>query len=595
MAPKSDNLAEEREEERKDQDGPSDEESEGSDPGSDESSEPEPKKKKRKKKKRKTDDRGEDGGEEDGKLFWTPHPILSRYKAWGLAAVSAVLCPISFAGFDIWPLAFVAWVPLILALRGQSPRRAAYLGWFAGFGMTMIGFYWLVAMLETFSGFPTYVCALFAAILCLEKGGRVALMAWMYARATHRRWHHALAFLSAFAVSELVWPVLFPWYFGAAMHETPIMMQTADIGGPILVSVVILAVNVAIAELLSKAVFERKADRRTLIAGGATIAFALAYGAFRLSSVQSSIDEAEVVKVGMVQGNSELRNARDPRRRQKHPLARHIQRTREMKKEGADLVVWSEAASQTRYELANYEQGAKEKIGRHLKVPTIIGAVLYERLETKGPKGRKARFYNTAMMVDEKGNITSRYDKQYLLMFGEYLPFAETFPVLYEWSPNSGAFSKGTSFEPLKWGEHRISTMICYEDIVPSFVNKLVDAGDPDLFVNMTNDAWFGATAEPWQHLALAKFRSVEHRKYMVRVTNTGMTAMIDPLGRVTATGSWYEKDKKNVDGEAILAEARWMKGSTIFAAIGEKPWWVLTVLLAGACFIRRDKLFGSA
>src|SRR5690606_15659256 len=101
-------------------------------------------------------------------------------------------------------------------------------------------------------------------------------------------------------------------------------------------------------------------------------------------------------------------------------------------------------------------------------------------------------------------------------MFGEYLPFGDTFPVLYEWSPNSGAFSPGTSFEPLRYGDHRLATMICYEDIIPSFVNKLVDAGEPDLLVNMTNDAWFGDTAEPWQHLALAKFRSVEHHMFLV-------------------------------------------------------------------------------
>src|SRR5690606_26219969 len=134
--------------------------------------------------------------------------------------------------------------------------------------MTMIGFYWLVSMLETFSGFPLPVCALFAAILCLEKGGRVALMGWMYARAAGRGWHHGLVMLGAFAVSELVWPVLFPWYFGASMHDTPIMMQTADLGGPILVGVVVLAVNVAIAELLNKAVFQVDVDRRTVIGGG---------------------------------------------------------------------------------------------------------------------------------------------------------------------------------------------------------------------------------------------------------------------------------------------------------------------------------------
>ncbi|HHH31162.1 MAG TPA: hypothetical protein ENK57_22825, partial [Polyangiaceae bacterium] len=127
---------------------------------------------------------------------WRP-PTLSIPKTWALATLSSVLCPLGFAGFDYWPLAFIAWVPLILAVRGQTPKRAALLGWYAGFAMTMFGFYWLVGMLEVFSGFPLPICVLFAAILCLQKGGRIALCTWLYARASRRGWHPGLSFLGA--------------------------------------------------------------------------------------------------------------------------------------------------------------------------------------------------------------------------------------------------------------------------------------------------------------------------------------------------------------------------------------------------------------
>ena len=120
----------------------------------------------------------------------------------------------------------------------------------------------------------------------------------------------------------------------------------------------------------------------------------------------------------------------------------------------------------------------------------------------------KGTYFNTALLADEKGEILGRYDKQFLLAFGEYLPFGETFPVLYDWSPNSGRFTPGTSIEPLVLGEHRISALICYEDILPSFVNKIVAHADPDLLVNLTNDAWFGDSTEPWIHFALAKMRA---------------------------------------------------------------------------------------
>ncbi len=579
MAPKSDKLAEDSDPldsaASPPEDGDGGAASEGEGEGDAEAAEPPPRRPKQKRSKAAASAPDTSG---DG---WRPQPIASRRVAWLLALVSIVLCPLGFAGFDYWPLAFVAWVPLIVALRGQTPRQAALIGWFAGFGMTMIGFHWLVGMLEVFSGFPLPVCVLFAAILCLQKGGRVALMGWLYARATQRGWHHAPSLLGAFAVSELVWPVLFPWYYGAAMHNTPVMMQTADLGGPILVSVVILAVNVALAELANKAAFQVAVDRRTVIGGAVTLLFALAYGAFRVSTVDDAVAAAEPLKVGMVQGNSELKKSR----RQALPL--HIKYTRQLAKEGADLVVWSEAAAASNFDVESYAPRAQELIGRHLGVPSIIGVVLYERLEQQAAKGRRARFFNSALMVDDKGAITGRYDKQYLLMFGEYLPLGDAFPVLYEWSPNSGAFSPGTSFAPVELDGHKISVMICYEDIIPSFVTKLVDAGPPELFVNMTNDAWFGQTIEPWQHLALAKFRSVEHRKYMARVTNTGITAMIDPVGRVTRHGGSFVED-------AFVAEARYMTVGTVFSKVGEKPWWVIAVLVAAAAFVRRDRVWSS-
>lgn len=504
---------------------------------------------------------------------WRP-PQLSIRKTWALATLSAILCPLGFAGFDYWPLAFVAWVPLILAIRGQTPKRAALLGWYAGFAMTMIGFYWLVEMLEVFSGFPLPVCVLFAAILCAQKGGRIALCTWLYARASRRGWHPGLSFLGAFAVSELIYPLLFPWYYAASMHTVPVMMQTADIGGVILVSVVILACNVAIAELLKKPIFKAEPDRRMVIGGLAAPLLALAYGAFRLSSVDAEVAAAESIQVGIVQGNSPLKGRRDA-------LRKHIAMTKELAPQ-VDLVVWSEAAASRSFDINRYERLTKQRITRTLGVPTIVGLVVYERLKREpGSKGRTARYFNTALMADENGDIKGRYDKQFLLMFGEYLPFGDDLPVLYEWSPNSGSFSPGTSLAPLPFRDRRIATMICYEDIIPSFVNELVDEGSPHLFVNMTNDAWFGDTIEPWQHLALAKFRSIEHRRYMVRATNSGVSAIIDPVGRTPQIGGTFVE-------QTLKGKVAFLEGSTIYGKTGNLPWWIVTGVMVLSAFVRR-------
>ena len=115
-------------------------------------------------------------------------------------------------------------------------------------------------------------------------------------------------------------------------------------------------------------------------------------------------------------------------------------------------------------------------------------------------------------MADEQGNISGRYDKQHLLMFGEYLPFGDIFPIMYKWSPNSSKFTPGTSFSSLEWKGHRITSMICYEDILQGFLQGLGRL-HPNLLVNLTSDSWFGADTEPWEHLALAVFASVELRR----------------------------------------------------------------------------------
>ena len=156
-------------------------------------------------------------------------------------------------------------------------------------------------------------------------------------------------------------------------------------------------------------------------------------------------------------------------------------------------------------------------------------------------------------MMGADGKVGGRYDKQFLLMFGEYIPFGDDFPYLYEISPNSSAFGKGTSLDALVVGEHRLSATICYEDIIPGFFNDAVRHSKPDLLVNLTNDAWFGNTTEPWIHLALAKLRTVEHRLYMARATNSGISALVDATGAVVAHSSPFKQEV--VYGEARVHE----------------------------------------
>jgi apolipoprotein N-acyltransferase len=507
-------------------------------------------------------------------------------KAYSLAVLSGVLVAMAFAGIGIWPLTFVAWVPMILALRGQTPKRAFGLGLLGGFVEVLIGFYWLTPMLQTFSGFPLPLCVVFASILSLYQGGRIALMTWVYARAARRGWNADLAFLGAFALSELVYPLLFPWYYGASFHDHPLFMQTAELGGPILVSLIYVGTNLAIAELVRARTTRTPTSIVTVGLGFAVTLAAIVFGDVRMRQIDALIALREPVKIGLVQSNIGLHERRSA-------LPESLRLTNEAKEKGADLVVWSEATIPQPFDAKNYAAAVRQAVGKRLGLPGVVGGVLYERIAGAPPGGRLAKYFNSAFLVDGAGEVTGRYDKQFLLMFGEYLPFGEDFPILYQWSPNSGAFTPGRSFEPLRLGEHRIATMICYEDIIPSFVNKLVRTGDPDLLVNLTNDRWFQNqnagksgerdTNEPIQHLALAKLRSIEHRMYLARVSNSGLSALIDANGRVVT-------QTKAMQAEVEVAEARYMRVPTLYSLVGDYPFWVIGALTVAAGFLEAKR-----
>ena len=508
-----------------------------------------------------------------------PIPLAGKL-AYPLAVASGVLYFLAYPGIDLWPLAFIALVPLIVSLRGQTARRAAGLGWTAGFTMTMVGFYWLLEMLRTFSGFPTVICLFFMAVLCAYQGGRIALMGWLYGRSEARGWPGGPALALAFAASELVYPLLFPWYYAATVHQVPALLQVAELGGPILVGLVLVAPNLAVANVVL-ARLERRSFKLGPLGGLAAVpVVAAGYGAVRIPQVDGSVASAPKVEVGVVQANMSLLGKRRDRQ---EGLRRHLALTEELKRQGPlDLVVWSETSVTGAVPEGTIEREYPRRFTRALGVPTIFGAVLVRPVDDE----RRYVLFNSALITDREGEIRGRYDKTFLLAFGEYLPLGEMFPVLYDWSPNSGRFSPGRSLAALPYGagERSVNVHICYEDIVPSFVNAMMREDRAQLLVNITNDAWFGDSTEPWIHLALAKFRAVEHRRYLVRSTNSGVSAFVDPVGRVVAhTGTFRQ--------EALRATLHWLDSRTPYQFYGDAFWWLATVLSVAGSFVDRRRI----
>jgi apolipoprotein N-acyltransferase len=206
-------------------------------------------------------------------------------------------------------------------------------------------------------------------------------------------------------------------------------------------------------------------------------------------------------------------------------------------------------------------------IRRGLNIPVIIGAEMYEATHEDA--------FNSAILLDENGQMAGRYDKVRLLAFGEYIPGIDAFPWLRKYlPPGIGRFTAGAGpgVMTLKGPGGQLWTLgpvICYEDILQGFLRG-VGQLHPNLLVNLTSDSWFGAETEPWEHLALAVFGSVELRVSMVRAVNSGVSALIDPNGRVlekTYTDDPYRHPHAE-DGVVVTAPGM-SGGHTVYVAVG--------------------------
>ncbi len=524
----------------------------------------------------KTADKGRSQGSEP-KPVEAPEAPGKRLLPYGLAVAGGVVAFLGFAGFDVWPLAFVAFVPFFFALEldpNASQRKVFFIAHLFGFVGIAGGYYWLVQMLENFSGFPLLANIGIASIFFVFLGLQFALIGWLWVRARRRGWNGTLAAVMAFAGVELIFPNLFPFYYGASFHPVPLLMQIADLGGPILDTVLAVIVSGALYEVLRAVTRNERIPRAAPIAGALFVAFTVGYGAYRIHQVEAIAAKAPKIEVGLVQANMGLFAKRDdPYEGQR----RHIRQTLELEREDKpDLIVWPESAYT--FFLPPGIKNVRRWVMGPVHTPLLFGGLAQRQVDGE------EKDYNTAYLLDGDGNIKGTYDKTYLLAFGEYMPFGEDFPALYRISKNTGHFTPGHRVDPLHFGKYRISVLICYEDILPSFVRHAVDHADPDLLINITNDAWFGDTHEPWIHLALAKFRAVEHHRYLLRATNSGVSAIVDPTGRVLTHSRTFVQ--QNLHGKVGM-----MRDHTLYEALGNWPGWLGLLAIALFATVRRERV----
>jgi apolipoprotein N-acyltransferase len=498
---------------------------------------------------------------------------VRRLAPWLTVIGSGTLHFLGFAGFGLWPLCFVALVPLYAVLEretaaGASPRRVFLLGLLHGFVAYAGGYYWLETMLETFSGYGILASASFASVFWVYQGGQTALLALAFRLLRRRGAPTWAATLPPFVLLEWAYPQLFPSYIANSLHALPLFVQVVDLGGPLLLSALIGGVNTALFELLRARADEGRWALRGPALAAVAVAATLAYGAFRVHRVEAAVAAAPKLEVGLVQANMGLFEKREDF---EEGLRRHVLQSVRLEETAApDLLIWPESAFA--YFLPESVHNVRGLVMGPLHTPILFGG-----LSTRFARGEVLRF-NTAFLAGADGEVLGTYDKTYLLAFGEYLPFGDLFPQLYQLSPNTGRFTRGNHVRPLPFGRHRIATLICYEDLLPEFTRRMMREGDPALLVNITNDAWFGDTQEPWIHLALAKFRAVEHHRFLVRATNSGVSAVVDPVGRVVTHSGVFERAN-------LTAEVAMLQGQSLYARLGPWPGYLALALCALLAF----------
>jgi apolipoprotein N-acyltransferase len=339
----------------------------------------------------------------------------------------------------------------------------------------------------------------------------------------------------------------------------PSLVQAADLGGPLLLTVLVGVVNVAAFDTWTWLRGRRARPTATWACVTLVLVANAAYGRWRMTTLDAASAGAPALRVGLVQANLGLL---EKRQQSLVTHARHLEQTRELLAGGdVDLVVWPETA---------YVRGIRRPlplsgvlIRDDVAVPLLFGgSSVFEE------DGRQ-RTANSAFLIDADGMIRDAYDKNLLIPLAEYVPV----PGLARWFPHVQDFRASADTPALRLGAWRIAVPICYEVVRPDFVRRMVRDAQPNLLVTLANDAWFGDSSEPWIHLSLARLRAIEHRRWLVRATNSGISAIVDPAGRLVARTGVLTR-------ENLRGTVHALDGRTVYGRVGDWPGWLAVAIV---------------
>ena len=448
----------------------------------------------------------------------------SSWYKWAYALASGAISALGLAPFDLW---FVALVGLSAAfylfLTAKSTRQATLIGWGFGSGYFAVGLNWIVepfavdaarylwmapfAMVFMSTGLALFWAAAFWGARSLAKNDTPVV--------------RVLVLALCLTIAELARSYVltgFPWALVSQIWvQTNVIQMISTVGPHGLTLLTLIAVGSSVAAFFIKGWLPRSAS---LIPAAALVAS----GLFWTNEVPETQSDAPVVR--LVQPNAAQRDKWNPA---KIPIffRRQVEFTREPTQNGGrpDLIVWPETAVPTLLDYADEAFGVITEAAQGS--PVVVGI----------QRRSGYRLFNSMVTLNSQGEVAGIYDKSHLVPFGEYIPFGSflgQFGLRGLAAEDGDGFSAGPGPVLLDLGPvGRALPLICYEAIFPQDVNRAPER--PDFLLQITNDAWFGKFSGPYQHLAQARMRAIEQGLPMMRAANTGVSAMIDARGNITA------------------------------------------------------------
>ena len=471
-----------------------------------------------------------------------------------------------------WWLHPISFVPALLVLHSlQTQGKATLAGWWIGVSANVAIFYWVVHTVQTFSNLP--VVAALACLLAfgLFWGFYAVVWGWGFkaVQTTAGEWW-PVAIAAWFAACEYLNPQLFPYYQGVAWYQLPwIFLVVAVAGVPFMSFLVMLCNGVVVqAWLQRRAGVERwwggPVARNAAVLGGCVV-FALAVSQVRLNKIEAAEAEAVRAQIALVQTNRDVFALRAMSKRSKFAQLDDfvaLSRSALARDPDIDAWVWPEGALRG---AAGYRRNARARqLVRDSGVELWTGG----SFSVKGADKRRVN-HNSAFRIHGEGEVDTRYDKNILLPFGEFMPLEDLIPILKK-IQGVGNYHPGEGLEVYETPHGNIAFLICYEAIRHRYVRGGVREG-ADLLVNITYDAWFGDTSNPTQHLMLSAIQSAQYGVPLVRGATTGISASVDARGMLVEQTDVFERT-------VLVADVKRVNVPSLYTVLGDWFAWLCIV-----------------